>query len=391
MATIDYMAEINKQLANNANADVSALVKARGAKIASDDSLTQYSDSQRELERLYLTGTTPETIKNPSLRTGAATAKSQGVEIDYDKIKGIYKDSLDAAYDARYAAQDRATNSYYDLQATNQGTVLDTLKKTNLGAMATGASKAAAAANQLSATLGLSQMGVDTATGLSQEYTALAEQEKADLAALNQLALTDSNANALAVGKLNTDIYGYDTSGVAARLGAYGNEYAANKGLEAQKYASDTSVDVQALANKAYGSYSSGGSGSGGTTDSGYSSIPGWDKLTTEQQRDIQLAISSGAPWEQVQAILRNAGIDPSVIGTNGPVNNADGGVPPKLDSLTLWEIMKGDGLYKPQIDLPKEKGKDYNTYFGDTIALPTVDYLSRLLQESAKLIYGSN
>lgn len=92
-------------------------------------------------------------------------------------------DKYNAATLAQFAAQreqNRQTeNAFYNQMYNTQKTAMDTIRKANADAVATGASRGVQAANELSALLGLQQESVASATELAQTSRQTAQEETA--------------------------------------------------------------------------------------------------------------------------------------------------------------------------------------------------------------------
>lgn len=92
-------------------------------------------------------------------------------------------DKYNAATLAQFAVQReqnrQAENTFYNQMYNTQKTAMDTIRKANADAVATGASRGVQAANELSALLGLQQESVASATELAQTSRQTAQEETA--------------------------------------------------------------------------------------------------------------------------------------------------------------------------------------------------------------------
>ena len=189
----------------------------------------------------------------PVLQDGTALANKYGITADYDDIKKIYGDAVDASYDAQRKVYDQGTAAYYETIRNNAATLLDTLRKANASALATGSTRGVAAAQQLSALLAAAQSGSQGALDLANKIFNLGDTYKADRLAADRDALTTANTAAATLGQLSTDQY-------AAMVQAWAAELAAQQSSGGGGYSSS------------YSSGYSGGGGGGGGYSSNYSS-----------------------------------------------------------------------------------------------------------------------
>ena len=226
----------------------------------------------------------------PVLQDGTALANKYGITAGYDDIKKIYGDAVDASYDAQRKVYDQGTAAYYETIRNNAATLLDTLRKANASALATGSTRGVAAAQQLSALLAAAQSGSQGALDLANKIFNLGDTYKADRLAADRDALTTANTAAATLGQLSTDQY-------AAMVQAWAAELAAQ----------------QAAGSGYSSSYSSGYSGGGGGYSSGgggYSYDGGGGGIGTEGtdyafQSDTDL-------WNEYAKQLTANGLDPN-------------------------------------------------------------------------------
>lgn len=95
----------------------------------------------------------------------------------YDDYLTSSQDATAQAYALKRKQQQDAEQSFYNQLYDTNATVLDTIRRNNASAIATGASKGAQAANELSAMLQGQQASVDAATQLAQSNYDLASEE----------------------------------------------------------------------------------------------------------------------------------------------------------------------------------------------------------------------
>lgn len=214
------------------------------------------------------------TGKQPEL-AGLSLGDKYGITYDQPTIQKLLDDATKSQFGLRNQQQQQSENKFYNTMIDTQGTALDTLRKAQASAVATGASRGMAAANELSSILNLQQTSVDESTLLAQTRDNLNVEEAAAYKQNASDALTTSNSLKTAIAGLDSTKYGYDTQGYAAAL----SYLAALADVASQKYSSDntlTGVKYNADANvaaagKTYGtsgkSYTSGTAGTGTGAD----------------------------------------------------------------------------------------------------------------------------
>lgn len=134
----------------------------------------------------------------------------------YNDFGQRFTKANEAAVALQRQQQQQSEDAFYrNLYDTNQ-TVLDTIRKNNASAIASGASKGTQAANELAAMLGMQQESVDSATQLAQQgYDLAAEQQQSALQASVDAAqaasgLTSNLASALSTSQ-QADAVRYQT------------------------------------------------------------------------------------------------------------------------------------------------------------------------------------
>lgn len=172
-----------------------------------------YNDAQ---SKASLNNFTPQKL-NPA---------NYGVNYDYNSIKGIFDNATKTQYQTLRDQYDQTANQFYNNQFNNQQTALDTIRKSNASAVATGASRGMQAANELSSTLGLQQQGTQEATTLAGNRSGLADKEQAAYAQNSSNALTAANT-------AGENLYSADTQWGVGQMNYYAALESAYKQLQA--------------------------------------------------------------------------------------------------------------------------------------------------------------
>ena len=203
------------------------------------------------------------TPSRPSLRSIEDLASLYG-GITYDEaaIRAKFDAATKAEYDLKRREYEATANRFYEQMYGTQATALDTIRRNNAAAVATGASRGIQAANELSAILGLQETNTQTASELAQQRNLLADQEGAALAKNIVDAMTTSNAVKQALGNLAANLYASDTQFDVGAMQYYaalnqaaqalqGTIYTADRNLDASRYAADQNLaGVQYNADK---------------------------------------------------------------------------------------------------------------------------------------------
>ena len=100
-------------------------------------------------------------------------------QIDEQAILDKYNAATVAQFNAQREANRQAENQFYNQMYDTQKTAMDTIRKSNAAAVASGASRGVQAANELSALLGLEEESVASATELAQANRQTAQEETA--------------------------------------------------------------------------------------------------------------------------------------------------------------------------------------------------------------------
>ena len=173
-----------------------------------------------------------ETGFNPTKLNSA----DYGINYDAEKIKSTFDTATAAQYKALQNEQDQTANQYYSNQYNNQAMALDTIRKANAQAVATGASKGMQAANELSSVLNLQQQGTTEATNLAAQQNQLYDKEQSAYAQNAVNALSAANA-------AGESVYSADTQFNVGQMQYYSAIEQALKNLEGVKYTADKNLE----------------------------------------------------------------------------------------------------------------------------------------------------
>ena len=273
----DYKALMDKAIAAGDTASAAFYESLRNAKIRGEGLSEKFPETH-----LYDMGapnklgvstfgsyslTDPITATRPTLM-GTPMGDLYGINYNQDYIQKLLDDATAAEYNAKrqeFAATERG---YYDQLYDAQSTALDTIRANNSAAVASGASKGMAAAQQLAAVLGLQQESVGAATDLANQRNELAAKEAAAYSANANTALNTSNTLKQAIQNADLTKYGYDTQNYVGELdynaalratiaeiiqsqnAAAATMYNADRNLDGTKYAADASAKAS---NRSYG------------------------------------------------------------------------------------------------------------------------------------------
>lgn len=228
------------------------------------------------LKKEYQTNPTPTTpptqpeVGLPSYTPSRASLRSiedlaslyGGITYDEAAIRAKFDAATKAEYDLKRKEYEATANKFYEQMYGTQATALDTIRRNNAAAVATGASRGIQAANELSAILGLQETNTRTASELAQQRNLLADQEAAAFAKNIVDAMTTSNAVKQALANLAANLYASDTQFDVGAMQYYaalnqaaqalqGTIYNADRNLDASKYAADQNLaGVQYNADK---------------------------------------------------------------------------------------------------------------------------------------------
>ena len=269
----DYKALMDKAIAAGDTASAAFYESLRNAKIRGEGLSEKFPETH-----LYDMGapnqlgvstfgsyslTDPITATRPTLM-GLPMGDLYGINYEQDYIRKLLDDATAAEYNAKrqeFAATERG---YYDQLYDAQSTALDTIRANNSAAVASGASKGMAAAQQLAAVLGLQQESVGAATDLANQRNELAAKEAAAYSENANTALNTSNNLKQAIQNADLNKYGYDTQNYVGELdynaalratiaeiiqsqnAAAATMYNADRNLDGTRYAADASAKASA-------------------------------------------------------------------------------------------------------------------------------------------------
>lgn len=150
-------------------------------------------------------------VRSSYLRSARELADLYDINYDMDAIRNLYDDATAAKYELLSKERLQAENDFYTNNANANATLLDTLKKATSSAIATGASRGLAGAEQLGLMMEQQQAITDEATNLAQERANMADEIAAEKAEniIKALEYSDSLKKALATTSAN--VYVADT------------------------------------------------------------------------------------------------------------------------------------------------------------------------------------
>ena len=149
--------------------------------------------------------------KTGYLRSAKELAKLYDINYDMDAIRSIYDDATNAKYALLSKELEQSENDFYTNTANANATLLDTLRKATSSAIATGASRGIAGAEQLGLMMEQQQATVDEATNIAQERANMADEIAAEKAQNIIDALEYSDSLKTTLGGLSSNIYSADT------------------------------------------------------------------------------------------------------------------------------------------------------------------------------------
>ena len=145
------------------------------------------------------------------LRSAKELADLYDINYDMDAIRGLYDEATNAKYALLSKELEQAENDFYTNNANANATLLDTLKKATSSAIATGASRGIAGAEQLGLMMEAQQGLVEETTNLAQERANMADEIAAEKAQNIIDALEYSNQLKQGLATNSTNIYSADT------------------------------------------------------------------------------------------------------------------------------------------------------------------------------------
>lgn len=176
------------------------------------------------------------------LRSARELGNLFDIKYDMDAIRQIYDNATEAKYNLLRKELQQGENTFYSNQANANATLLDTLKKATSSAIATGASRGLASAEQLGLMMEQQQSIVDEATKIAQERANMADkiaQEKAENI-VNAMEYSDELKRALA--GVSSNVYSADAQYDVGLL----DFYSKLKEVEAALYNTDAQKEINA-------------------------------------------------------------------------------------------------------------------------------------------------
>ena len=221
----------------------------------------------------------PITVKRPDL-AGLELGDKYDIQYNQDYIWDLLDKATTSEYNRKRQEFAATENKFYNELYDTQASALDAIRASNSAAVATGATKGMAAAQQLAAILGLEQASVESATDLANQRNELAAKEAEAYAKNANTALETSNNLKQTIAEDALNKYGYDTQGYvgaleynAALQSVLGEIIQSQNAANATMYNADrnlagTQYDADKNGKYSGGKYS-GGSGSGSKSGSG--------------------------------------------------------------------------------------------------------------------------
>ena len=145
------------------------------------------------------------------LRSARELADLYDINYDMNAIRNLYDDATNAKYELLSKEREQAENDFYTNNANANATLLDTLKKATSSAIATGASRGLAGAEQLGLMMEQQQAITDEATNLAQERANMADEIAAEKAENIIKALEYSDSIKQALAGVSSNVYSADT------------------------------------------------------------------------------------------------------------------------------------------------------------------------------------
>ena len=145
------------------------------------------------------------------LRSAKELGELYDINYDMEAIRGLYDDATNAKYALLSKELEQGENDFYTNNANANATLLDTLKKATSSAIATGASRGIAGAEQLGLMMEQQQSIAEEATNLAQERANMADEIAAEKAENIIKALEYSDSLKTTLGNLSSNIYSADT------------------------------------------------------------------------------------------------------------------------------------------------------------------------------------
>lgn len=189
---------------------------------------------------------------SPTYMTGDAMAKNLGIDYNYQNILDKLNTATDAEYQFKNKEYATTENQFYNQMYGAQGTALDTIRKSQAQAIATGASRGLQSANELSSMLGLQQETVMGATDLAQQRNMLKDKE-AGAYTQNVVNATDTyNTLGTTMGTLANNKLAADVQNNVGIMEYFKGLDQNSKNLQGSMYAADRGLEGTLDYNKNY-------------------------------------------------------------------------------------------------------------------------------------------
>ena len=159
----------------------------------------------------------PITVNRPTM-AGLELGDKYDIQYNQDYIWDLLDKATTAEYNSKRQEFAATENKFYNELYDTQASALDAIRASNSAAVATGATKGMAAAQQLAAILGLEQSSVESATDLANQRNELAAKEAEAYAKNANTALETFNALKQTIAEDALNKYGYDTQGYVGAL-----------------------------------------------------------------------------------------------------------------------------------------------------------------------------
>ena len=326
-------------------------------------------------------------VTKPGLN-GLPLGDVYGLTYDHDKILGLLNKATTDAYAARETEAKQTENTFYRNMVDTQSATLDTLRQTQAAAVATGASKGIAAAQELSAILGMQEEAGVGATDLANARLNLSEKKQAEMSGNASSALDTSNAIKQAIANMDITKYGYDVQKLMGDLDYLASLHNSDKTLEGVKYNADKNLQGTQYATDNQPKYNSSG---GNSWSGGYANnAPTSDKPTTTPTAPsgdgVKSATGGNLSAKSLDDSIAAGGGNATLTGTNFLVRKESDGTYSLLQPDANGEYTSGEGSLTWQqvarIQNNNDKKAAYANYGAN-------DFVSALEQNGRKLNVG--
>ena len=326
-------------------------------------------------------------VTKPGLN-GLPLGDVYGLTYDHDKILGLLNKATTDAYAARETEAKQTENTFYRNMVDTQSATLDTLRQTQAAAVATGASKGIAAAQELSAILGMQEEAGVGATDLANARLNLSEKKQAEMSGNASSALDTSNAIKQAIANMDLTKYGYDVQKLMGDLDYLASLHNSDKTLEGVKYNADKNLQGTQYATDNQPKYNSSGgnSWSGGYTNNAPTSDKPTTTPTAPSGDGVKSATGGNLSAKSLDDSIAAGGGNATLTGTNFLVRKESDGTYSLLQPDANGEYTSGEGSLTWQqvarIQNNNDKKAAYANYGAN-------DFVSALEQNGRKLNVG--